>query len=251
MPERHSVTSLAGPTTEIQDEIKIGTRLIRYTIRRSNRARRLSMRVLPEKGLEVVLPRGFSLREATDFVRRNQRWVLRALDRPYRPVVPVVDLTDGASLPFLGETLILSIEPERSRVRLDLDTLRVPDAAPLATVVGWYRASARRVMRELAEEYAETLGVTFRRIAIKDTRSRWGSCSSKGNLNFSWRLLLGPRAVMAYVVAHEVAHLRELNHSPAFWEIVESLCPDYRTHRAWLRKHGRELAAWPSLRAEG
>lgn len=244
------MTTTTGPATEIQDEIKLGSRLIRYTIRRSNRARRLSMRMLPGKGLEVVLPRGFSLREAAAFVRREQRWVLKALDRPTPAPGPVVEISDGASLPYLGETLTLRIDPGRTRVRRDGDVLLVPATVLLPAVEAWYRAAARTVLRERAEAYAELLGVSFRRMAIKDTRSRWGSCSSKGNLNFSWRLMLAPREVMDYVVAHEVAHLRELNHSPAYWTIVESICPDYRTHRAWLRTNGRNLATWPAAHTE-
>lgn len=234
----------------IEDVITLGGREVRYSIRRSARARRMSLRVLPGIGLEVVLPRGFSLREAATLVRRNQGWVLRALDRLKIAEAARVELADGASLPLLGDTLTLRVANGASRdsVRRNGDVLTVSlvdGSSPAGAVESWYRTQAKKLASERAAVHAAALGVGFGRIAIKDTRSRWGSCSSKGNLNFSWRLLLGPEAVLDYVIAHEVAHLKELNHSPAFWAHVAILCPDYTTHRAWLRKHGRELAAWP------
>jgi predicted metal-dependent hydrolase len=240
----------AGRVGTIEDVITLGGREVRYSIRRSARARRMSLRVLPGVGLEVVLPRGFSLREASTLVRRNQGWVLRALDRVKAADEVRVDLVDGASLPFIGSTLTLRVVNGASRnsTRRTGDTLTVSLTAgtpTAAAVEAWYRTLAKKLAAERAAVHATALGVEFGRIAIKDTRSRWGSCSSKGNLNFSWRLLLGPEAVLDYVIAHEVAHLKELNHSPAFWAHVATLCPDYKTQRAWLRKHGRELAAWP------
>jgi len=240
----------AGPVGTIQDVITLGGREVRYSIRRSARARRMSLRVLPVVGLEVVLPRGFSLREASTLVRRNQGWVLRALDRMKAADAVRVDLVDGAEVPFLGESLTLRVVTGASRTstRRAGDTLTTSLAAgvvPAEAIERWYRAQAKTHATDLAAVHAATLGVEFGRITIKDTRSRWGSCSSKGNLNFSWRLMLAPVAILDYVVAHEVAHLKELNHSPAFWAHVATLCPDFKTHRAWLRKHGRELAAWP------
>jgi predicted metal-dependent hydrolase len=235
----------------IEDEVRLGSRVVRYQVRRSDRARRMRMRVIPGKGIEVVLPRGFALREAASFVRRERDWVLRQLDT--LAIVGDSTLSDGAKVPYLGDTLVVSITPgTANRVRRAGDKLHVTltEGTPAhAAVESWYRREARHVLRERALLHAATLGVEIGRIAIKDTRSRWGSCSSKGNLNFSWRLLLAPDAVMDYVVAHEVAHLRELNHSPRFWAIVAHICPTYRTQRSWLRQHGPTLAAWPAAAA--
>jgi len=240
----------AGRIGTIEDVITLGGHEVRYSIRRSVRARRMSLRVLPGTGLEVVLPPGFSMREASTLVRRNQGWVLRALDKLAVAAKARIELADGASLPYTGATLTLRLATGASRnsARRHGDILTVSLTAgtpPAAVVESWYRAQAKRLTTERATVHAATLVVEFGRIAIKDTRSRWGSCSSKGNLNFSWRLLLGPETVLDYVVAHEVAHLKELNHSPAFWAHVATLCPDYKAQRAWLRKRGSELAAWP------
>lgn len=97
------------------------------------------------------------------------------------------------------------------------------------------------LFRSRAEFYAPYLGVTFNRISVKDQRSLWGSCTRAGNLNFSWRLLLAPDSVLDYVVVHELAHRVQMNHSRRFWEVVERLCPEHRSHRRWLRRHGAEL----------
>jgi predicted metal-dependent hydrolase len=241
---------VSGTTGSIEDVITLGGREVRYQIRRSARARRMSLRVVPGIGLEVVLPRGFTLREASTMVRRHQGWVLRALDRLTLESARRVELVDGAALPFIGGELTLRVVDgaTRNSARRQGDILTVSLAngtAPSVAVEGWYRSQAKKLTAERAAIHAAALSVEFGRIAIKDTRSRWGSCSSKGNLNFSWRLLLGPEAVLDYVVAHEVAHLKELNHSPAFWAHVATLCPEFKSHRAWLRKHGRDLAHWP------
>lgn len=104
-----------------------------------------------------------------------------------------------------------------------------------------YRAQAAEIFARKASYYAERMGVTYQRIAIRDQKTRWGSCSGKGNLNFNWRLVLAPAPVLDYVVIHELAHRREMNHSSRFWRIVEEIMPDYRTHRRWLRDHGDSL----------
>lgn len=106
------------------------------------------------------------------------------------------------------------------------------------------RARARALVHELAENEASRLGLSFRRIAIRDQRTRWGSCSSRGTLSFNWRLVLAPLEVAEYVVVHELCHLREPNHSPRFWELVAAARPGYREQRRWLAEHGWELQAY-------
>jgi predicted metal-dependent hydrolase len=229
-------------------EIVIGSTAVSYTVRRSERARRMSLRVLPRHGLEVVLPRGTSLKDAEAMIQREQDWVLRAIDKIAGSSAQ--PLQDGWPLPFLDERLTLLLRPgEQAAAKRtgNVVTVSTDDHhVAMLALETWYRAQARSALGETARVHATTLGVEIGRIAIKDTRSRWGSCSERGNLNFSWRLMLAPRAVMDYVVAHEVAHLRELNHSPRFWQHVESLCPDYHSRRLWLRRNGAWLAGWPN-----
>lgn len=123
---------------------------------------------------------------------------------------------------------------QRPRLRLDPAVVSEADA----------RRAARELVTMLAEDEAEPLGVAWSRIEIRDQRSRWGSCSTRGTLSFNWRLVLAPFEVLDYVVVHELCHLREANHSPRFWKLVEGRRPDWREHRNWLHEHGPELLAF-------
>ena len=128
---------------------------------------------------------------------------------------------------------------EEGTLRLFLDSMS-PDAVR-AAIERWYRRQAHHIFAERAAHWNTQFGYKYGRIAIRDQKSRWGSCSRQGNLNFNWRLLLAPLAVLDYIVIHELAHLKEGNHSPRFWALVAEQCPDYRDQRAWLRQHGPEL----------
>ena len=108
-------------------------------------------------------------------------------------------------------------------------------------VIEWYKLQAMKEIGKSVQEWAHKLHCTFNKIAIKDQKTRWGSCSSRGNLNFNWRLVMAPRTVMEYVVVHELCHLRHMNHSPAFWRAVDDAFPQYQEARQWLRQHGRTL----------
>ena len=103
-----------------------------------------------------------------------------------------------------------------------------------------YREMARRKITERTEYFARQMGISWKRIFIKETKTRWGSCSQAGNLNFNWKLVLMPPEILDYVVVHELAHRKEMNHSPLFWKEVAAVLPDYRERRAWLREHGRD-----------
>ena len=113
---------------------------------------------------------------------------------------------------------------------------------------GWYRREARALLEERSRALARTLDAHLAEITVRDPRSRWGSCSRRGRISYSWRLLLAPESVLDYVVAHEVCHLRRPDHSPAFWELVHQVCPGADAARGWLREHGPELHRGPAWR---
>jgi predicted metal-dependent hydrolase len=114
----------------------------------------------------------------------------------------------------------------------------------VAQIDGWLRAQARRALCEEVERQKQQYGFSYNSVAIKDTRSRWGSCSGKGNLNFSWRLIMAPDEVLNYVVTHETAHLSHLNHSSDFWNLVRERCPGFRKAKSWLQSNGASLMNW-------
>ncbi len=218
----------------------------------SRRARRLRFEVRPGNGLEVTTPPGVSVARIEAVMREKTEWITTMLVRYAQPPHSVVGtpLQSGTILPFAGGYLRLVLDASHARrrktavmeegeLRLFMDT---PTPEALRTALeSWYRRQARRVFAERVTYWNAHYGFTYGRIAIRDQKSRWGSCSRQGNLNFNWRLLLAPLAVLDYIVIHELAHLKEGNHSPRFWALVAELCADYRDQRAWLRQHGPEL----------
>ncbi|MGR3484995.1 MAG: M48 family metallopeptidase [Paracoccaceae bacterium] len=207
------------------------------TVRRHARARRMTLRVGTVDGAAVLtLPPRARLAEGAAFARSRARWI--AAQRARAP--DVVRVRPGARLSVLGETLDVVAGP---RARIDGGRMVVPAGTPGASAAGLVRARARVALTAACGRHAAALGRAHGRITLRDTRSRWGSCTARGDLNFSWRLALGPVEVLDYVAAHEVAHLAHMDHSPAFWAVCERLCPDWRAHRAWLRAHGAGLMA--------
>ena len=224
---------------------------IPYTVRRSDRARRARIHVAAA-GVEVVVPRRMALRHVAPFVEEKRPWIERTLKRmrEARAVLGPLALEDGGAVPYLGRTLALRVRVESGRVRdhvaLRGDELRVALARPGREALHdalerWYRRRARiEIGDRLARETARA-GVAFKALSIRGQRTRWASCSSNGSMSFNWRLLLAPEPVLDYVVAHEVAHLEVLDHSPAFWRLLAERRPGYREQERWLSRYGQAL----------
>ncbi|GHC53660.1 M48 family metallopeptidase [Neogemmobacter tilapiae] len=212
------------------------------TLRRTARARRFSLRVGQADGrVTLTMPLRARESDALGFLRAQEDWLRRALSR----VATGQIVTLGAVLPYQGQRLTLATGPGRS-VRIDGDLLLVPgDAARVgARVRAWAMVQARDRLAEASDRYAAMLGRGYTSLALRDTRSRWGSCTIDGRLMYSWRLILAPAEVLDYVAAHEVAHLDQMNHSPAFWAVVDRLYPGWEAPRRWLKTHGSGLHAW-------
>lgn len=218
------------------EHILPGNPPIAITLRRSARARRISLRVSALDGrVTLTLPRGLPEREALDFARSKQGWLQGHLASR----LPDVVVAPGAQIPVEGQMRRLEAGTGR-RVTPEGETLLVPggDARRLQA---WLKTLARERLAAASDHYAAALKRPYTRLTLRDTRSRWGSCSSTGGLSYSWRLIMAPPKVLDYVAAHEVAHLAEMNHSPAYWAIVARLMPGYAQHRKWLRAHGAAL----------
>ncbi|AZB62600.1 MULTISPECIES: M48 family metallopeptidase [Cereibacter] len=216
-----------------------GSPPVEITLRRSAQARRFSLRVSRLDGrVTLTLPLRAREAEALAFVRDQEGWIRRALSDV--PEAAAVGL--GSVLPLEGRPLTVRPGSGRS-VRVTDDSLLVPGdpaSVPLRLAT-FLKAMARERLAAACDRHARSLGRPYARLTLRDTRSRWGSCTQDGCLMFSWRLILAPPPILDYVAAHEVAHLAQMNHSPAFWAEVARLDPDYALHRAWLRRQGQAL----------
>ncbi|MGB0799209.1 MAG: M48 family metallopeptidase, partial [Planktomarina sp.] len=198
----------------------------------SPRGRRLSLKVSRQDGsVRISMPKHASRSEAEAFVRSKEQWIRKHLAGQSG----VEEIAIGTILP-VNDIPRLICMGDVGRARLTHDSIVVPqgDAMTGARVATLLKTLARRDLQAASEAYAGRLGVSFARMALKDTSSRWGSCSSRGNLNYSWRLIMAPPQVLDYVAAHEVAHLIEMNHSSRFWGQVAKICPNYKALRQWL-----------------
>jgi predicted metal-dependent hydrolase len=222
--------------------LKIDGRPVDVTIRLNPRARRLIVKVHPSTGeVTIVAPSRKGLDRALEFARGEEAWIARQLAEVPRPVT----LMPGAALPFRGrEHVIRQGEDGPGPVWIENDSvIRVAGRREHAPrrMLDFLKREARRTLEARTFEYAERVGILPRRISVRDTASRWGSCSVARSISFSWRLILAPAFVLDYVVAHEVAHMREMNHGPRFWRLVRTLVDDPKRAQSWLRKHGVTL----------
>jgi predicted metal-dependent hydrolase len=215
-------------------------------VRESARARTARIIVGPRRPLEVIVPRGTSDAEVDELLEEKRGWVERkvAVAREIAARPPQLGLERPGSIWLGGEELFVERRNgQRSIATLSEGRLVVAgshEAAP-ASVKRWYRREARRRIEEVAAREAERLGLSFRSIAIRDPRTRWGSCSRKGNLSFSWRLAVAPPEILEYVVVHELCHLREPSHQKAFWRLLSAARPGWQEQARWLREHGQEV----------
>lgn len=212
---------------------------IPVVLRRSARARRISLRVSRLDGrVSLTLPRGVREGEGLAFAREKEGWIRTQLAGQAAQVFV------GCGQEIMLEGRPLRIEAGTGRaVSVQGGALLVPGQAErvAARVQGFVKQVARERLVAAADRYTERLGRPYSRITLRDTRSRWGSCSSAGALMFSWRLVMAPAAVLEYVAAHEVAHLAEMNHSSKFWDRVEDIHGPYHEQRKWLRQNGEIL----------
>lgn len=227
-----------------QETLRIGGRSVSVNVRLNPRARRLIVKVHPSTGeVAVVAPSERSVTKALDFARQEGDWIAGRLARVPEPVY----LEPGDTVLFKGNLYVIRLAPERGSVWIDNDatrpTIRVSGKREHAPrrVEDWLKKQARTAITRRINALAEDLGVKVSRITVRDATSRWGSCSTTGAISLSWRLIMAPNSVLNYVAAHEVAHLREMNHSRRFWALVETLYAGHRAARRDLRRAGAAL----------
>lgn len=223
------------------DLLQVGEHTLPLVIKRHKRAKRICLRYNPtEHAINLTLPRHTRISDGINFITEKSDWLLSTLeDIPCKK-----QLKPGVCIWIGGERFRIKHTPElRGAFLLHDGVLHISGAREHfpRRVEDALKKIAKQRISQLVQKYAARAGRRVNRITVRDTRSRWGSCSSTGNLSFSWRLIFAPRAVLEYVVAHEVAHLRVMNHSDRFWATVEAICPGYGPAKEWLRIHGKEL----------
>lgn len=227
-------------------DVNHGGRSFEIALRRRPTAKRITLRVSNATG-EVVMtiPERTELKTAQRFADAHGDWIASRLAK-----VPArVEFRPGALVPVRG---IPHKIVHWTNIRGTTRAMKSPAGEPIIAVSGerphlarrvreFLEAEARRDIAGAVRKHTTKLGVTAKRITVRDTTSRWGSCSARGALNFSWRLILAPPYILDYLAAHEVGHLRELNHSHRFWKIVHDLCPRTEEAEDWLKRHGSDL----------
>jgi predicted metal-dependent hydrolase len=210
------------------------------------RSRRKTIALVVEHDgtLTVRAPLHAARREIVGFVLKNAGWIERTRQRMSSLLVKPKRFVDGESFLLLGSAYDLKlVPPQRPALQFENGFFLSRSAQDRAeeSFVHWYKVRAYQIICAQVDEYAKQHGFSPKQVKITSAKTRWGSCSPNGTLNFTWRLVMAPIEVIDYVVVHELAHLRVKNHSKKFWKVVESILPGYNLQRKWLREHGHEL----------
>ena len=217
---------------------------IEVLIKTSPRAKNIKLRITSKKIVELILPKFANFAIAHKFVLEKENWIRSKLARiEYAPdssqmpkVISILGEEYAISLNNLGIDLPIKIEGKEILISHSISSKNAP-----VILSRFLKKLAKIEIEKHTQHICQLLDLNYNRIAIKDTITRWGSCSANKNLSFSWRLILAPRNVMEYVVVHEVCHIIEMNHSSRFWNLVYKFCPDYAIAKIWLKRHGKIL----------
>ncbi len=210
---------------------------------RTKRRKTIALQITDDATLIIRAPLNVSDQTIKNVVAKHKEWIIRKRDEIFSrdPKFVKKEFVDGEGFLYLGKNYKLTIvnrqhEPLVFKNGFYLLKTYLPIAKEI--FINWYKEKAYEKISERVEWYARKRGFKYNRINITNAQKRWGSCSSKGNLNFSWRLIMAPLPVIDYVVVHELVHLEEKNHSKLFWDKVKMLMPDYKKHKIWLKNNG-------------
>lgn len=231
------------------EEIALENFDIRIKFQRHPRARRLTLRIsATDRSAIITAPPSCSDSETLKFLEKNKNW----LRKQFEKIPAAIPFTKGSKIPLRGIPHTISYAGQvrgkgvvwtHENEEASETIIEVSGNAQFASrrLKNWLISEARKDLYERTQWHSKNLGLKFKKVTIKDQRSRWGSCSSAGVLSYSWRLILCPPDVLEYVAAHEVAHLEEMNHGPNFWALVKETMPSYEAPKDWLREHGSTL----------
>lgn len=218
------------------DHLQIGSRSVPLLFVRQPRARRYLLRLRPDGIARVTVPRRGSISAARDFVTRNIGWLEQQIQKLENQPKATTELKLGAEIYFRGEWVRIEIETAgQIRFGSELLTLRDVSVDLRPAIQKHLRQLAQQELPARVQELAFLHGIDVSRVSVRNQKSRWGSCSRKGTISLNWRLIQTPDFVRDYIILHELAHRRQMNHSDKFWQEVERLCPAYLTAERWLK----------------
>jgi predicted metal-dependent hydrolase len=233
------------PSQSDENWLSVGAHRVRLHLVRHRRARRYILRLRPDGSARVTIPRGGSANEARQFACRQANWLERQLLRQATQPAAPRQWVPGTNILFRGQPVCLELvgggETKLVRFAQEIVTVGAEEIDLRPPVEHHLRRLAARELPARVLELAALHELTVQRVTIRDQRSRWGSCSRRGTISLNWRLVQAPLSVRDYLVLHELAHLREMNHSPRFWREVERLCPNFGEAECWLKQHAELL----------
>lgn len=219
----------------------------KVTIIRSKRRKTLALAVANGE-VSVRMPAKMATHHAERFIKQKTVWIQQKLAA--HPATEKRLFTDGEAFLFMGQQVFLSIHADsaENQVTLTSQTLLIElkNKAPSQTIIlkqltNWYKQQATQHLLARCQALADITGLLPKDITVKTYKARWGSCTRAGDIQLNWKLIMAPEAVIDYVIIHELCHLKQHNHSPAFWYLVENFCPHHKVHRAWLKNNGHQL----------
>ncbi|HEY6773852.1 MAG TPA: SprT family zinc-dependent metalloprotease [Oxalicibacterium sp.] len=246
-----SITEPPRPVPHGKRRMQIGEHALDYALVRSKR-RSIGF-MIDDDGLRITAPKWVTLTEIENAIHEKKRWIFAKLnerrERSARRLQPQMEWRDGGKLPYLGDDITLRIRATQSAgILFDAATKELTICLPADAgeqqlkdrVQGWLQLEAKRIFGERLPIYAEKLGVAYQSFALSSATTQWGSCTADGRIRLNWRLVHFALPLIDYVIAHELAHLREMNHSPRFWATVQSIFPEFEAAKKALRDHAPE-----------
>jgi predicted metal-dependent hydrolase len=242
-------------TTIGQHQIKLQNRIVDYTLKQSTRIRGIRLEIRGESGLTVVVPKRYSIQQVHEILEKKAIWIFRHLPGRTPVQIPLFrkPVDHGEKVPFLGKKLEVVIssdgeKPGTAHLKGNRLLISYTEGLDRAKILeNWYRQQAAQVFKEKADTFQRTMGLKYHRITIRGQRKRWASASPLGNLSINWKLLLAPEVIVDYVIMHELAHFKHMDHSRKFWDFLGRFCPNWREYRRWLVLHEDELNASASF----
>lgn len=237
----------------LMNQLNIRDQIIPYEERRSTRYRRITLSILEDR-LRISTPKNVSTKQLRELLLAKQEWILKHWLEKQETLKRPVRYTDGAQFLYRGNTIELKIiRHPRKMIRALLEgqvlMVHMPQDLPdndlvlnvQMALVSWYKAQARKVLQDKLNKQSKQMQVAFQNFRLKEQKTRWGSCSSKKNINLNWRIIMAPDEAIDYIIIHELAHLTHLNHSELFWQRVAMFMPDYAEWKQWFKDYGQEL----------